>query len=91
MQLIVESHSEHFLNRLQRRVAEGAIQPEDVAVYFCRRAGFAIELEPLRLNMFGEIENWPEHFFGDEMADIAGRTLAAMQRKKELSQCGNEP
>jgi predicted ATPase len=88
VQLIVESHSEHFLNRLQRRVAEGAVAPEDVAVYFCRRTGSATELEPLRLNMFGEIENWPENFFGDEMADIAGRTLAAMQRKQELSQQG---
>lgn len=90
VQLIVESHSEHFLNRLQRRVAEGAIQPEDVAVYFCRRASTATELEPLRLNMFGEIENWPENFFGDEMADIAGRTLAAMQRKRALAQSGEQ-
>lgn len=88
VQLIVESHSEHFLNRLQRRVAEGSVSTDDVAVYFCRRAGAATELEPLRLNMFGEIENWPENFFGDEMADIAGRALAAMQRKKELNQQG---
>jgi predicted ATPase len=88
VQLIVESHSEHFLNRLQRRVAEGMVKADDVAVYFCRRAGAATELEPLKLNMFGEIENWPEHFFGDEMADIAGRTLAAMKRKKELKQKG---
>ncbi|MBO2834810.1 DUF3696 domain-containing protein [Pseudomonas aeruginosa] len=80
VQLIVESHSEHFLNRLQRRVAEGELSPEDVAVYFCRRAGETTELEPLRLNLYGEIENWPENFFGDEMADIAGRTLAAVKR-----------
>lgn len=79
VQLIVESHSEHFLNRLQRRVAEGTVSPENVAVYFCRRAGSAIELEPLRLNVLGEIENWPENFFGDEMADISARTMAAMQ------------
>lgn len=85
VQLIVESHSEHFLNRLQRRVAEGAIPPQDVAVYFCRRAGAATELEPLRLNMFGEIENWPEHFFGNEMDDIAGRTLAALQRRRVIA------
>lgn len=88
VQLIVESHSEHFLNRLQRRVAEGAVKPEDVAVYFCRRAGSSTELEPLSLNIFGEIENWPENFFGDEMADIAGRALAAIKRKKELDQKG---
>jgi len=85
VQLIVESHSEHFLNRLQRRVAEGVVTPEDVAVYFCRRAESATELEPLKMNMFGDIENWPEHFFGDEMADVAGRTVAAMRRKQKLS------
>ena len=84
VQLIIESHSEHLLNRLQRRIAEGALAPEDVAIYFCRRSGSSTELEPLRVNMFGEIENWPENFFGDEMADIAGRTIAAMQRKREL-------
>lgn len=86
VQLIIESHSEHFLNRLQRRVAEGEVTTDDVAVYFCRRNGKSVELEPLRLNLYGEIENWPENFFGDEMADIAGRTLAAVKRKKELSQ-----
>ncbi len=82
VQLIIESHSEHLLNRLQRRIAEGALAPEDVAIYFCRRSGSSTELEPLRVNMFGEIENWPENFFGDEMADISARTLAAMEAKK---------
>ena len=86
VQLIVESHSEHFLNRLQRRIAEGEITPDDVAIYFCRRAGSKAELEPLELNDFGEIENWPDNFFGDEMADIAARTIAAMQRKSQQSQ-----
>ncbi len=81
VQLIVESHSEHFLTRLQRRVAEGAISLDDVAIYFCKRSGGVADLEPLKLNLFGEIENWPDHFFGDEMADVTARTLAAMQRK----------
>jgi len=81
VQLIVESHSEHFLNRLQRRIAEGFLKPEEIAVYFCRRGSSAAELEPLRLNLFGEIENWPEYFFGDEMADISARTTAAMERR----------
>lgn len=91
VQLIVESHSEHFLNRLQRRVAEGALSPDDVAVYFCRRAPTAAELEPLRLNMYGDIENWPPNFFGDEMADIAARTLAAMERKKAQAPAAETP
>ncbi len=81
VQLIVESHSEHFLTRLQLRVAEGVISPNDVAIYFCERSKTGAELKPLQLNLYGEIENWPENFFGDEMADVTARTLAAMRRK----------
>jgi predicted ATPase len=83
VQLIIESHSEHFLNRLQRRVAEELVAPEDVAIYFARRTGAATELEPLRLNKYGDIENWPEHFFGDEMADLTARTVRAAQRRQQ--------
>lgn len=83
VQLIIESHSEHFLNRLQRRIAEGLIAPEDVAVYFCNRVGNRTELETLKIDKYGEIENWPDNFFGDEMAELSGRTRAAMQRKLE--------
>lgn len=83
VQLIVESHSEHFLNRLQRRIAEGEITPDDVAIYFCKRAGSATELEPLEVNLYGDIENWPDNFFGDEMADLTARTVAAMTRQQQ--------
>ncbi len=85
VQLIVESHSEHFLNRLQRRIAEGVIAPEDVAVHFCTKAGEATEIKPLEVNLYGDIVNWPENFFGDEMADLTARTVAAMEKRKKLA------
>lgn len=81
MQLIVETHSEHFLARLQRRVAEEAIGADEVAIYFVKRDGAAAQMEALKLNIFGGIENWPENFFGDEMGDIAARTMAALKRQ----------
>lgn len=82
VQLIVESHSEHFLTRLQRRVAEGKIKPEEVAIYFCGRTNTGdADLKPLEIDLYGDIKNWPENFFGDEMADVTARTLAAMQAK----------
>jgi predicted ATPase len=86
VQLVIESHSEHFLTRLQRRVAEGVISPDEVAVYFCKPGNGTAELEPLELNLYGDIKNWPENFFGDEMADVAARTIAAMERKKSERQ-----
>ncbi|MGE8043453.1 DUF3696 domain-containing protein [Pseudomonas monteilii] len=78
-QLIIETHSEHFLNRLQRRVAERQIRPEDIAVYFAKNNEGGAELEELKLDESGEILNWPENFFGDEMGDIVARTLAAIE------------
>lgn len=82
VQLIIESHSEAFLLRLQRRVAEGEITPNDVAVYFVRETDAGVDLEALKLDMFGNIENWPENFFGDEMGEIVARTTAAIQRRQ---------
>jgi len=82
-QLIVESHSEHFLTRLQRRVAEGVIDPSDVAIYFCRNAEDGAVLDSLDLDLFGEIKNWPANFFGDQMSDMSERVKAAMARKQQ--------
>ncbi len=83
VQLIVESHSEHFLRRLQTRVAEQVVSPDDVALYFCRGSESGAVLEPLEVNIFGEIKNWPADFFGDEMGELAARMEAAANRETE--------
>ncbi|MEZ4433820.1 MAG: DUF3696 domain-containing protein [bacterium] len=82
IQLIVESHSEHFLRRLQRRIAEEALAPDDVALYFAEAGeeGEGSTLSELEVDEYGNIANWPEGFFGDEMEDMIALTEAAMQR-----------
>lgn len=82
VQLIIETHSEHFLNRLQRRIAEEAISPEEVAIYFAKPTSGGAELEELKVNAAGDITNWPENFFGDEMGDLVARTEAAARRRE---------
>jgi predicted ATPase len=82
IQVIVESHSEHLLRRLQRRVAEQTIEAGDIALYFCENDQGRSRLTPLELDMFGSINNWPEDFFGDEFGEMAAITRAAMERKK---------
>lgn len=83
VQLVIESHSEHLLLRLQRRVADRSLKPEELAVYFVRDSKEGAALEELRLDIFGEIENWPEGFFGDDLGEIAARTQEAMKRRIE--------
>lgn len=83
VQIIVESHSEHLLRRLQRRMAEEVLPAEDAALYFCSTDRGESKMTPLRLDMFGTIGNWPEGFFGDEFAEIAETQKAIIKRKQQ--------
>jgi len=81
IQLIVETHSEHFLRRLQRRIAEDVISSDQVAPYFANTAVNPTSLDVLQIDMFGNITNWPKDFFGDEMGDIAAQSIAAVKKR----------
>ena len=70
LQILVESHSEHLLTRLQRRLAEKRIGQNDVALYFCRNTDGVSTIEQLEVDELGDIRNWPENFFGDVMGDM---------------------
>lgn len=79
VQIIVESHSEHFLRRLQRRIAEG-LEPNLAALYFCEAGRAGSRIRELDLDLYGNIRNWPENFFGDPMEDVALQTEAGLER-----------
>jgi hypothetical protein len=81
VQVLIESHSEHLLRRIQRRIAEGRLKREDAALYFCSPGPEGSRIEELKLDEDGNITNWPENFFGDEMEDLVAMTEAAMKRK----------
>ncbi|MEJ7594366.1 MAG: DUF3696 domain-containing protein [Planctomycetaceae bacterium] len=81
IQLIVETHSEHFLRRLQRRIAEDVVSKDRVAAYFADVSKTPAQLEELQIDESGNILNWPEHFFGDEMEDVTAQSKAAIQKR----------
>jgi energy-coupling factor transporter ATP-binding protein EcfA2 len=83
IQIIVESHSEHLLRRLQRRIAEATFAQEHTALYFCATddAGTS-QLTTLELDPFGNIHNWPADFFGDEPGETIAMAEAEMQRRQ---------
>lgn len=85
VQIIVESHSEHLLRRLQRRVAEERLKAEDAALYFCTMEDGESRLTPLQLDMFGNIANWPTDFFGDQFGELAAAARAEVARKKRAT------
>ncbi len=82
VQFVIESHSEHLLRRLQRRIADGTVNTDDVALYFVEYSGSGSQLRPLELDDVGNIKNWPDGFFGDDFTDIA--TVARITAERRL-------
>jgi len=86
IQVIVESHSEHLLTRLQRRIAEKdlarglVIEPDDVSIYFCEQIHDESEIAELNIDPFGNITNWPRDFFGNPLKDSVAMVEAAARR-----------
>jgi hypothetical protein len=80
IQIILESHSEHLLTRLQRRIAEGKLSHSEVKLYFCQFDGQKSIAEPLQVDKYGEILNWPKGFFGDTLSEIIAAQEAREQR-----------
>lgn len=81
VQILLESHSEHLLLRLQRRIAEEVIESEKVNLYFCDTKGGVSNITSLNVDLYGNIKNWPDKFMGDAFSEVA----AAEQKRIERS------
>ena len=152
IQLIIETHSEHFLRRLQRRIAEDKLPQDKVSAYFANinnevplaelakvyqfsnrelklfegagilsanelatrpiddlcnvhsigevkakrwqenaekyvgQAKEKAQLERLKIDEYGNIQNWPENFFGDEMGDVLAQSEAGIKKRMKQQQ-----
>ena len=84
VQIILESHSALLLHRLQRRIAEEQIAADDTALYFCQINDGTSEIERLNMDEYGNIRNWPQDFFGDDIGDLVEKTKVEMQRRKVM-------
>lgn len=80
VQIILESHSEHLLLRLQRRIAEEVLGSEKVKLYFCDAPRGVSKLTPLDVDMYGNIRNWPDQFMGDAFNEVASAELKRIER-----------
>ena len=81
LQIILESHSEHLLHRLMLRTAEAKLCVDDTALYFCQINEGVSEIEPLHVDEYGNIDNWPQEFFGDVTGDLIKQGRAEMDRR----------
>lgn len=79
VRVLVETHSEHMLMRLRRRIADGTLTADDVAVYYVEANDSGTTLREVPLGDLGEIDrqDWPQGFFEDQLEEAFA--LAAAQ------------
>ncbi len=82
VQFIIETHSEHLFRRLQFLVADERIRAQDCALYFVERDEPSAKLTPLSVNQYGQIDNWPDHFFGDALGETERQVRRILERRR---------
>ncbi len=80
-QVLVETHSEHVLLRIRRRIAEGVIDPQRISILFVSKIGGESCVKRLELNARGHFDTeWPDGFFDEVYKEALALALA--QTKK---------
>ena len=78
-QWIVETHSELLARRIQRRIAEGTIDPNDVSIIYVDPDGDSSVVKILEIDEDGDwADEWPAGFFEDGYAEMRAKDLAGV-------------
>lgn len=79
---VIETHSEIFLLRVRRRIAERKLDPAAIAIYWVDKApegGAAIK--EIKISHKGEVEDWPEGVFYEDYAEVLAIHRAVRERR----------
>jgi len=73
VQLIVETHSEHLILRIQRLIREGRIPASDVSLLYISIEEGTSRVNQIRLDDVGNfVDEWPDGFFDERLNEILG-------------------
>lgn len=79
--LIIETHSEHLIQRIQRRIAECEISKEDVNFYYITMSKDGSIIKKITLNDNGIFENIPDGFFDDDYKEAYEHLKVILNKK----------
>ena len=83
-QLIVETHSEHLINRLRLRIVEQGLEENHdlIRLLYAKRTSGETSFDELRPNKFGSFDTWPEGFFDQSPRESEEIVRAAAARRR---------
>ncbi|MBR7791687.1 DUF3696 domain-containing protein [Undibacterium sp. FT147W] len=77
VQSIVETHSEHMILRLQKRIAERVLNPKDIYIYYVNPTPNGKEIIRLEMDSKGMFkQDWPGGFFPERLNEARDLAIA---------------
>lgn len=88
--IIVETHSDHIVNRLVRRIVEDDKNGvrDLIGIYFIRKEATGAECEEVKIDDSKGITNWPPGFFDQTAKEQERIILAGLRKRKGRSNAG---
>jgi predicted ATPase len=74
---IVETHSEHLILRLQRRVAEKKIQADEIRIYYFDKGKDGAAIRPISIDSKGQLLHFPRGFMEEGLKEAYKIALAS--------------
>lgn len=79
IRFLIETHSENFILRIRRRIAERSLRPADVAIYWINDDAHASpRVQRIGLDEHGGVDSWPKGVFAEDLDEV--RAIRAAQR-----------
>ena len=74
--LIVETHSEHILDRVRRRIAEGTLSSDDVSILYFEPSASGTRVSQVQVNDLGQYVSFPDGFFDEDYQEAIAHLQA---------------
>lgn len=90
VQCIIETHSEHIVNRLRLRIVEdiGTETLDLIRIYFVEKIDSETYFRDVQANEYGAIAKWPEGFF--DQVENEHLKIGRMASKKRMQKSGGK-
>jgi len=82
---IIETHSEHLIHRMRRRVSEGKLNPNNIQIYYVDSGSKGSSIRPISIDNNGAFLNFPTNFFDEAYQESRRIVEAGMNRRASLS------
>ncbi|TFG25574.1 MAG: DUF3696 domain-containing protein [Promethearchaeota archaeon] len=82
--VLVETHSDHIIYRLVRRIIENKINPNLIKIYFIKPSEDGSTYEEIKIDEIKGIIKWPEGFFDQGASEQEKIVKASFEKSKKL-------